>query len=394
MIQSPFSTDYFDNLVSSFGSTYTATKGTEASSVKSYSYGGSNAPTWTEPLKTTVENGGGVKSDSSDFRTHAFNWIERYVTPSMFASAHGSIILASKYPVASMLQSPDDYVIVGLSPSVSYATSTGFIAINELRTEGNTIIPTKAQPGSLSIQRFMGNFPNFIGRKMGADRWAYNNQSRDYKNLFSLAIISFNTARTDVAGILIFEKCAIVNHSSAIQREQFQLVESVNIVFDRVVDNKDLAYAGLNYGTSSSTTGTSGVGDTDRKWDIGVFYPGYDDLDEATGLDNRTIASDQREAMSAIVNNYEVTAFRTNVASIMTNKLQANPSYQTTAEYAQYAKVLGMIDNQVTPYYKKLFNQDPTKLSDSEFAALKSTVSELQNVVKTYKSQGTYFPSL
>ena len=402
MLLNPFGPGELEKIYDETMSTYTSSGARGSGAVptmgggdasQSYSYLGSNAPKWREPLQTIVEGGTEVQSSNTRFEAAAFKWLELYATPSMFATADSAIVLVSKAPVTELITSDSDLRVLGFVSGFSFSTSTGVVSFSELRNEGNVIIPTKSNPGSLSLSRVLGSWENFAGRMMGVNKWAFNNQGRGHKSLFTIVVMYMTPRRTDTIGVLAFEKCFITGQSSGMQAGQFLLVENMSIIFDKVVDNRDFSFAGTNYGSKDTVPGLDGTtssASSSNKWDIGVFYD-YAGADAETTEDPRQKANKQFAEAKAVANISSIRNLKTTTQNTISKKIATNPDYKNTQEYSAYLQVIGMIDK-VLPSYSTIYNADPISLAAQ--TTLISDLHTLKNTVNTYKNQGIYFSEI
>lgn len=186
----------------------------------------------------------------------AFRWVGDVVSPAMFANADSTLLFAVPV-VASKFDPVANYALLGMCQSFNFNIGTRVFTYKELRGEHTIIIPQKSDPGSMSITRMLGGCANFNAAVAGGSCWAWDNQSRVNKQLFGIMAVYLNTPRESTLGGLYFERCAIRNNSSGMQKGEFILYESIDIVFDRVIDSVSNA----NIGAKTPKAGTFSSGD-------------------------------------------------------------------------------------------------------------------------------------
>lgn len=188
--------------------------------------------------------------------TSAFNWVERYITPSMFATPDSVLIGFLNTPLKSSSSIGAEIPLLGMCESFSVNQANNVVTLKELRSERTIIIPSKSQPGSISISRLLGMGPNFI-RAVGNysdNKWRMNMQNVDSKQLFSIVIMFLTADRSQTISTLYAERCTIQSSNINVQGGQTCLMENVNILFDRLIDDCN--------DTASVSAATSSIGDS------------------------------------------------------------------------------------------------------------------------------------
>lgn len=169
----------------------------------------------------------------------AFNWVERYITPSMFATPDSVLIGFLNTPLKSSGSIGAEIPLLGMCESFSINQANNVVTLKELRSERTIIIPSKSQPGSISVSRLLGLGPNFI-RAVGNysdNKWRMNMQNVDSKQLFSIIIVFLTADRSQTISTLYAERCTVQSSSINVQGGQTCLMENVSILFDRLVDD-------------------------------------------------------------------------------------------------------------------------------------------------------------
>lgn len=206
-----------------------------------------NTPTSVEAYKANLEKGSNVQKTTNGAAKNPFSWVEKIVTPSMFASPDHCVIAIGP-PLACLASGTSDYTLLGMCESFGFNLQNNVYTYKELRSERTIVIPLKSAPGQLSLTRMMGAFSNFRGAVSGANRWMVNNQARSYKKLFGMIVIFMTAHRADTIASLYFERCAITNVGVTVPAGDFKISESVSIVFDRVLDSMVFSGTGANNG--------------------------------------------------------------------------------------------------------------------------------------------------
>ena len=192
--------------------------------------------------------------------TNAFNWVERYITPSMFATPDSVLIGFLNTPLKANSSIGAEIPLLGMCESFSISQANNVVTLKELRSERTIIIPSKSQPGSISITRLLGLGPNFI-RAVGNysdNKWRMNMQNVDSKQLFSIVIMFLTADRTQTISTLYAERCTVQSSSISVQGGQTCLMENVNILFDRLVDDCSDAPSVSSAAESILSTGAGG----------------------------------------------------------------------------------------------------------------------------------------
>ena len=186
----------------------------------------------------------------------AFKWVEQFVTPDMFATAE-SCLIGYSVPIKGAAAAGDDFKLLGFCENLTINTGVSVVALKELRSERNLIIPTKSTPGSISISRLLGGMPSFVSTVSGGTGWTMDSRSSSMKKLFGLVLIFMSPSRKDTFTTLYAERCAVQSVSIPVQAGQFQLYESVQIVFDRIVDgSSSVSNNSVQYGSTTSAVPT------------------------------------------------------------------------------------------------------------------------------------------
>ena len=184
--------------------------------------------TFSYPVNTTVQSA-----------TNAFSWVERYITPSMFATPDSVLIGFLNAPLKAGSGVGTEIPLLGMCENLSINQANNVVTLKELRSERTIIIPSKSQPGSISVTRLLGLGPNFI-RAIGGytdNKWRMNMQNVDSKQLFGMIIVFLTADRTATISTLYAERCTIQSSNINIQGGQTCLMENVSILFDRLVDD-------------------------------------------------------------------------------------------------------------------------------------------------------------
>lgn len=163
----------------------------------------------------------------------AFKWLEAFLTPSMFASAD-SCLLGYGKPIYSSNSQGREFNVLGFCENISISQGISVMTLKELRTERTIVIPGKSLPGSITITRLLGDIPNFAGKVTGQDKWVLSSQGRTMKQLFGLYIVFYTNDRKKELSALYAERCVIQNHALGMQNGQFQLFETINLVFGKL----------------------------------------------------------------------------------------------------------------------------------------------------------------
>lgn len=203
---------------------------------------------------------------STSSATNAFKWVEKYIKPSMFATPDSALIGFANNPIKDNGGVSTDIPLLGMCESFSISTGISVITLKELRAERTIVIPSKSQPGSITINRLLGlgaNFARTMGNytlgNSGDGKWRFNTQSNDSKQLFGLYIIFMSADRTQTLSTLFAERCAIQGNSIMVQAGQASLFESINIVFDKLVDDcADVVESTAPAPSAVSTVSTTG----------------------------------------------------------------------------------------------------------------------------------------
>lgn len=165
----------------------------------------------------------------------AFKWLEAFLTPSMFASAD-SCLLGYGKPIYSSNSQGRDFNVLGFCENISISQGVSVMTLKELRAERTIVIPGKSMPGSITITRLLGDIPNFASKVTGqaGNKWLMSTQGRTMKQLFGLYIVFYTNDRKKELAAMYAERCAIQNHAIGMQNGQFQLFETVNLVFGKL----------------------------------------------------------------------------------------------------------------------------------------------------------------
>lgn len=212
----------------------------------------------------------------------AFKWVQQIVTPDMFATPD-SCLLGFGTPIRGANDAGSDFQLIGFCENININVGLSVITFKELRNERNIIIPTKSTPGSITITRMLGNMPNFPATVCSGSGWKMDTQSLDMKKLFGLAIIFMSPSRKDTISTLYAERCAIQSMSVGVQAGQFQMYETIQIMFDKLRDDTMAVTSAATTATTSTTgiipvsTGTTSV---TKNPDTGVPINAIDKTDK------------------------------------------------------------------------------------------------------------------
>lgn len=198
-----------------------------------------------------------LQKSTLDANKAAFKWVEAAVTTDMFASPD-SCLIAISTPIkgsgsastSTQVKAAQEFKILGFCRGLNIQTGVNVMSFKELRNERNIIIPVKSTTGTITIDRLLGTMPNFItsATKTTGSGWTLDSQSSGMKTLFGLVIVFMSTARKNSLATVYAERCAVQNVSVGVQAGQFALYESVQIIFDRLIDDqadKDASAAAL-----------------------------------------------------------------------------------------------------------------------------------------------------
>lgn len=200
-------------------------------------YGVSNTSPAVKVADGTTSSAGGpqIQTQSTGAETGAFKWVEQFITPDMFATPE-SCLIGYGAPVKSSNAAGSNFKLIGFCQNLTINTGVNVVTFKELRNERTIVIPTKSQAGSISITRMLGSMPDFAATVVGGKGWKMDSHSIDVKQLFGLVIIYMTAGRKSTISTMYAERCAIQSMSIPIQAGQFELLQNINIVFDRLVD--------------------------------------------------------------------------------------------------------------------------------------------------------------
>ena len=224
-------------------------------------YGTSTTSSATTDAATHTTGAPSVQSQLVGAQSGAFKWVEQYVSPSMFATAE-SCLLGYGLPIKSANSAGSNFNLLGFCQDVSINVGASVVTFKELRCEHTRVIPTKSTPGSITITRVLGNMPDFLSAVIGGSGWKFNSQAVDFKQLFGLAIVFMTSGRTKTLSTLYAERCAIQNISIPIQAGNFQLVQNITIVFDKLIDDTVPVFKNAQSATAAdldTTYNTTGI---------------------------------------------------------------------------------------------------------------------------------------
>lgn len=188
--------------------------------------------------------------------TNAFNWAQKYIKPSMFATPDSVLIGFLNAPIKASNDIGTEVPLLGMCESISISMGNSVITLKELRNERNIIIPSKSQPGSITLNRLLGTDANFM-RTVGNyndNKWRLNMQNVDSKQLFGIIIVYLSADRTNTISTVYAERCALQAMSIAATAGQAVLYENVNIIFDKLID--DCSQATTEDVSETDTQGT------------------------------------------------------------------------------------------------------------------------------------------
>ena len=221
-------------------------------------------------LSGVAGNSAHLQASNNDYERGSFRWLEMETTPDSFATADSVLIFASD-PICNMA---NELVPIGMCQNLQFSTSLGVVPFKELRCEETMVYPTKSQPGNLTLTRLCGNYSSLASRLHITAGWNFGSHTDTYKPLFGLLVIFATPSRDRTIASLYFERCAITSASMSITANDFQVADTVNIVFGRCITVGDgivdTAWddvrqdAKANAGKTATTEVTDSKGNTER----------------------------------------------------------------------------------------------------------------------------------
>lgn len=187
---------------------------------------------------------------------NAFHWVQTYIDPVMFATSDSVLVGFLNAPIKDSGVDSSAVPLLGMCENINISMSNNIVTLKELRGERTILIPGKSQPGSISISRMLAYMPNFMRTVGGySDKsWRFDMQNTDSKQLFGLFLVFRSSDRTQTLSTLYAERCALQASNISMQAGQSFLLENLNILFDRLVDNCSTTVT-EDSGTSSTSTG-------------------------------------------------------------------------------------------------------------------------------------------
>ena len=175
------------------------------------------------------------------------SWLEEYLDTHAFALADNVLITVGE---PRKKDNPDGSLgsVLGLCQTISVSTNNQVHTFKELRAERNIIITGKAQPGSIQVARIMAkgsktttNFMRYaiLANSKTTDRnisWSLDNQLRSNKREFGMGFVFMDNFAKKELGSFYLENCNIANSHFNIQAGAINLVENIQILFNRILD--------------------------------------------------------------------------------------------------------------------------------------------------------------
>jgi hypothetical protein len=170
---------------------------------------------------------------------NAFSFVERALHPDMFAYPESCLIFFTKSPLMSKVSSSEGLPLIGMADSFNFSIQQNVFTAKELGSRRNIIIPLKQSPGSLSLNRVVGNFPSILGMVTGRKNIITDFQNKTVCSLFGMGLIFMDMTRSTVFSTIFFEKCAFINDSISIMAGNPKVMETATIMFDRARDTRE-----------------------------------------------------------------------------------------------------------------------------------------------------------
>ena len=384
----------------------TVPQGSSSVAPSVYGSAGEVGASTTNAYKSQLEQAGYVQKTTSDAQGGAFSWVERIVTPNMFASSD-SCLIAIVPPVATSFNGSESYNLIGMVSDFSFSQQANIVTLKEYRAERNIIIPQKTMPGNLSLSRFLGDFPNTLASAKSKSTWCVDLQTRDNKSLFGILLTFYSYKRDKKLASLYFERCAVNAITASMPAGQFQLTENISVVFDRVIDDDSKAQAeavggGSSYEVKDSTAeeGNTQTGASMSASDLNKLPNNNNATDDLRngmktnlGLDDNYFLRVQRTQNSS----GEYSGFENTMAWCYNRKAtleKQNSNYANMEEYRYVTQYLSQYNNLVKPYLRVIYGTgcEPRALTTQENNSLKSYKTDLNRLITMAKTKGFAFP--
>ena len=174
-------------------------------------------------------------------------WIESLPDLRSIVSPENTLIGLGTPLFTSSVIPLENISALGLCTSFSFSVSNRIFTDKELRAERTIIAALKSEPGSLTINRLLTTRPTILhgmitqaqGVKPAGPLWKFDVQTPQAKQLFGVLLFFMSADRKDVAA-LYAEKCAIQSIQASGDASSFYMMESVQLVFDKLLEIQDM----------------------------------------------------------------------------------------------------------------------------------------------------------
>lgn len=264
--------------------------GTNFGSILGFNLGGDFAPTDNTDVYNTSGSTGSDGAYSTAVREQtqsvgadkaAFRWVEKFVTPDMFATPD-SCLVGYGEPIRGANDAGSNFNLIGFCQNFTVNTGNNVVTFKELRNESTIVIPTKSLPGTISITRLLGYMPDFISTVSKGTKWSMDPQSKRFKKLFGLVLIFMSPSRKDTFCTLYAERCAVQSATVQVQAGQMEMAQSIQIAFGRLLDDSTGGETATSAGTTPTLT--SSLPTSKAVEDVSDYYFGENLLSGSLGV--------------------------------------------------------------------------------------------------------------
>ena len=341
-----------------------------------------------------------VQANTTSIAGGLQKWVERSVSPDMFATPDSCILCFSPHPTATKITSTDSLQVIGLAQGINFGSQMNVLTYQELRTERHIIIPLKSTPGQLSINRVMGAFPSLHGLLTSQGRWSKNTQKASAKKLCCIILIFMNMVRSNTLGTLIFERCALNSDNTAVNAGDYSVIEQLSFTYDKIVDTQKVtATASTQDSSTSTSTSTDGTSTTSSTTE------GTSDTGGTSTTSNTTATSSTTATASANAAYVQATARRYQTGTITKNMyLEVLRTYQyalrkinevgvdrNTTAFAAYQTLVSMYESNLQSGFNTMYVSNGT-IDSSSFNGFIRQYSLFIDAITTYKNRGVALP--